>query len=121
MKSSHTSLASSPPACDHEYCFLFCDLHGHCQCTTGIRCSPADYYYDVDTTAEGTINSGCDDDVDDNDCSLRGAITLVNTTGNVTKIYQINLPAGDYQLTLPGSDKLSVIGDTGCLRSIHIP
>lgn len=111
MKSSHTSLSHHHPhvIMSIAFCFMICMVISNVQPAYGAP--PADYFYDVDTTAEGTINSGCDDDVDDNDCSLRGAITLVNTTGNVTKIYQINLPAGNYQLTLPGNDNLNVIGD----------
>jgi hypothetical protein len=90
------------------FCVVFCLVITGLHPVTGAP--PADYYYDVDTFAEGTINTGCEDDVDDNDCSLRGAITLANG-GSLTQLYQINLPAGTYTLTIPGSDDANAIGD----------
>ena len=60
-----------------------------------------DYY--VDVFSDTSVNSGCLDDVDNNTCGLRGAISLANSGSN-TYYHHIHLPDGTaHNLTLPGA------------------
>ena len=89
-------------------CFLLCLSLADLQMASA---APPTIHYYVDRFDEASINSGCTDEVDDNTCGLRGAITLINTTGSHSYYHQINLPAGTYTMSLPGYDDANSIGD----------
>jgi predicted outer membrane repeat protein len=67
----------------------------------------------VDTNVDSLINSGCTEMDDDDDCSLRGAISYANSLGG-TDIYHIDIPVGVYKLDLvstPVSEDANQEGD----------
>jgi hypothetical protein len=68
----------------------------------------------VDRQDDLIIKSGCNDGIDDDDCSLRGAIDLANEPGNFVNSYQIDIPAGTYFLDFgqpAASEDLNASGD----------
>ncbi|MGA9397906.1 MAG: right-handed parallel beta-helix repeat-containing protein [Anaerolineaceae bacterium] len=68
-----------------------------------------DLYVDTPVDSQ-TNNTGCTTVLDDNHCSLRGAIQYIRDTGG-TSPYLINVPADTYNLTIPGSDDTNAQGD----------
>jgi hypothetical protein len=68
--------------------------------------------YTVDSVEDIIVYSGCDDGVDDNDCSLRGAIGLIPDFAS--ELYEIMIPDGEYYLDIstdPVSENLNAEGD----------
>jgi hypothetical protein len=68
--------------------------------------------YTVDRTDDIIVYSGCDDGVDDDDCSLRGAIGLIPNFA--PDAYIINIPDGVYTLNInanPSSEDNNAEGD----------
>ncbi len=71
----------------------------------------------VDTNVDSLINSGCTESVDDDDCSLRGAITLANADSS--NGYHIDIPIGVYLLNLNSSnatEDANISGDLDILN-----
>jgi len=68
----------------------------------------------VDTPSDSLVFSGCDDGVDDDDCSLRGAIQYANL-GEAGFEYHITIPAATYTLTGASGENLNVTGDLDIL------
>ena len=52
----------------------------------------------VDRQDDLIIKSGCEDGIDDDDCSLRGAIDLANEPAHLVNGYHIDIPTGTYPL-----------------------
>lgn len=73
----------------------------------------------VDTNVDSLINSGCTESVDDDDCSLRGAVTLANSdvSGNG---YHIDIPMGIYLLNLNSSNATEDANISGDLDILNL-
>lgn len=72
----------------------------------------------VDTPVDSLTNSGCTESVDDDDCSLRGAIALANADilGNE---YHIDIPIGVYLLNYSSGNATEDLNASGDLDILN--
>jgi hypothetical protein len=88
----------------------FCSFPRTLQSASGAPTATVDFY--VDRTDDVIVNTGCEDGVDDDDCSLRGAIS--NVTPYSSNEYIIHIPDGVYTLNInpnPTSEDANAEGD----------
>ncbi|NJN84808.1 MAG: DUF11 domain-containing protein, partial [Caldilineaceae bacterium] len=76
---------------------------------------------DVTVTVDTTVDDNSKDDCQaaEDDCSLRGAISLAN--GDAANSYTIDIPAGNYILSLTGADEdANATGDLDITRNMAL-